>query len=95
MNTPTDRRQVSADFEHLLEVLTTRQYLNPHERLSDALVQTIECVGVCPVAVESAVRWLGIDPSTAIGRLRRTELTQLAQSIHRFWRQHAPTAESA
>ena len=32
---------------------------------------------------------LGVDPSIRIGRLRRTELMQLARTIFRFWRQRA------
>jgi hypothetical protein len=49
-------------------------------------------LGVCPNAAEHALRWLGVKPGTKIGRLRRTELMQLARSIHRFWRQAAETA---
>jgi hypothetical protein len=88
------RRLIDADFQNLLDALTTRQHLHPHERLADTLAATVECVGVCPKAVDDAVRWLAVDADTRIGRLRRTELTQLAQSIHRFWRQREP-AESA
>ena len=97
MKRPLIRRLLNLDFENLLDALTTRQHLNPHEPLADALARTVECVGVCPQAIDEAVRWLALDPSTSIGRLRRTELTQLARSIHRFWRQpqqqplHRPT----
>ena len=82
--------------EKLLDVLTTRQYLTPHERVADVLSRTVNCLGVCPAAVDEAVRWLSIDPAMSIGRLRRTELTQMAQSVHRFWRQRQQAAaESA
>jgi hypothetical protein len=82
------RRLLNADFQNLLDALTTRQHLNPHEPVSDALAHTVESLGVCPNAIEQAVRWLSLDPGTSIGRLRRTELTQLARSVHRFWRHH-------
>jgi hypothetical protein len=85
------RRLMHADLDNLLEALTTRQYLRPHEPVADALAHVVDAVGVCPGAVEQAVRWLGLDAArTPVGRLRRTELTQLARSIHRFWRQASP-----
>ena len=80
------RRLLNADLQNLLDALTTRQHLNPHEPLGDALARTVDSLGVCPDAIEHALRWLSLDPSVSIGRLRRTELTQLARSVHRFWR---------
>jgi len=44
-------------------------------------------LAICPDAVAQAVAWLQLDGRQSIGRLRRTELMQVAQSIHRFWRQ--------
>ena len=82
--------------QKLLDVLTTGQYLSPHESVGGVLSRTVDCLGVCPAAINEAVRWLSIDPAMSIGRLRRTELTQLAQSVHRFWRQRQESAaESA
>jgi hypothetical protein len=93
MNPPNMPRTLllNEEFDRLLEVLTTRQHLNPHEPVEQSLTHTVESMNVCPNAIAHALRWLQIDPSTLIGRLRRTELTQLARSIHRFWRQGAPT----
>jgi hypothetical protein len=85
----------SPDFQRLLDELTTRQHLSPHAAVADALARTVDCLDVCPVAMDQAVQWLAIDPRTSIGRLRRTELTQLARSIHRFWRQREPQAPAA
>jgi hypothetical protein len=76
-------------------VLSTRQHLRPHEPLGEAVLETTRGSGVCPVAVEQARGWLGYDPSARFGRLRRTELTQLASAIHRFWRQNASQAAPA
>jgi hypothetical protein len=80
---------ITGEFERLLEVLTTRQHLSPHEPVAESLSRSIYLMDVCPNAIQQSIQWLQIDPSTSIGRLRRTELTQLARSIHRFWRQPA------
>ena len=87
MNRWMIRRLIHSDYENLLDSLSSRQYLQPHEPIAASLAQLVDRLGVCPGAVEQAVQWLGVDPATSIGRLRRTELTQLARSIHRFWRQ--------
>ena len=88
------RRLVRTELDDLLEALTNAQYLNPHEPLAQSLARTGDALGVCPQAVNHAVAWLAVDPATPIGRLRRTELMQLARSIHRFWR-HPTTAAAA
>ena len=90
MKHSTIRRLLNADLQNLLAALTTRQHLNPHEPVSESLAKTVDSLGVCPNAIEQALAWLSLDPTTAIGRLRRTELTQLARSVHRFWRQRQP-----
>src|SRR5687768_5720535 len=83
------RRLLRTTPESLLDVLSTRQHLRPHEALGEAVLETTRGLGVCPVAVEKALQWLRLDPSLPAGRVRRTELTQLASAIHRFWRQNA------
>jgi hypothetical protein len=89
------RRLVGAEVDDLLGALSSAQYLNPHEPLAQSLKRTADALGVCPQAVNHAVAWLAVDPATPIGRLRRTELTQLARSIHRFWRHAAAAAGAA
>jgi hypothetical protein len=86
MNRETTRHTSDTDSEAILETLSTHQYLRPHQPVSIALGAASESVGFCPGAAEQAIQWLGIPPGTPIGRLRRTELTQLARSIERFWR---------
>lgn len=86
------RRLVHSGVDDLLDAMTTQQYLKPHEPLAQALGRTADALGVCPQAVNHAVAWLQVDPAVAVGRLRRTELMQLARSIHRFWRQPAGAA---
>lgn len=80
------------DSDHILQDLTVRQHLRPHGGLEDVLSASAQSLGYCPRAAFHAMRWLEIDPSTSVGRLRRTELTQLARSIHRFW-QHAAAVQ--
>jgi hypothetical protein len=81
------RKLFAVDDEQILSVLTRRQFTQPHASIRAVLEETIAEIGCCPVAVESAIQWLQIDWNQPIGRLRRTELTQLARSIYRFWRQ--------
>ncbi len=88
------RRLVHSELDDLLEALTTAQYLSPHEPLAASLARTVDALGVCPQAVNHAVAWLAVDAATPIGRLRRTELMQLARSVHRFWRQAGAAASA-
>ena len=81
------RKLFAVDDEQILSVLTRRQFTQPHASIRAVLEATIAEIDCCPVAVESAIQWLQIDWNQPIGRLRRTELTQLARSIYRFWRQ--------
>jgi hypothetical protein len=89
MNRWLFHRLLVNECESLLNDLSTRQYLHPHEPLREALARLESDVGVCPNANEAALQWLDLDGAKALGRLRRTELTQLARAIHRFWRQTA------
>ena len=90
MNRWLFRRLLVNECESLLNDLSTRQHLRPHEPLRDALARLESDLDVCPNAIAAALQWLELDPAKAIGRLRRTELTQLARAIHRFWRQPTP-----
>ena len=87
MSRPDFRRVSLSDPDAIISDLSTRQYLTPHQPLEDALAAAQNELGFCPAAAQTASRWLNLDPHQAIGRLRRTELIQLARSIHRFWRQ--------
>ena len=78
------------DFQTLLDALSIRQYLTPHELTQRSLARVTHELSVCPQALEQAVEWLGFDGLRAIGRVRRTELMQLARAIHRFWLEQAP-----
>ena len=95
MNRWLFRRLLVSECESLLGVLSTRQHLRPHESVGDALSHLTSELGVCPNAIDAALGWLELDPTQSIGRLRRTELTQLARSIHRFWRQQQPAEQPA
>ena len=75
------------DSDSILKDLTNRQYLQPHQPVGEALAASSAALGFCPRAVDTALVWLTIDPTRTVGRLRRTELIQLARSIYRFWQQ--------
>jgi hypothetical protein len=89
------RRLLMNESEALLNALSTRQHLRPHEPLGQSLSHVGTQFGVCPDAAAEAMRWLELDPAKVIGRLRRTELTQLARSIHRIWRQREPHPDAS
>ena len=72
--------------DDILRDLTDRQHLSPHRPVGQVLAAAATAVGFCPQAGEAAVAWLQINPAAAVGRLRRTELAQLARCIHRIWR---------
>ena len=94
MNSSSTIRGVQADFENLLHALTLRQHVAPHEPVGQSLEHTIADLGVCPNAVRESLSRLQIDRQHPIGRLRRTELMQLARTVHRFWRQAVETSQS-
>ena len=85
MKTSTTVSAVQADFDNLLAALTARQHLAPHEPVGQSLAHTIADLGVCPRAVEESLSRLQLNPQKSIGRLRRTELMQLARTVHRHW----------
>jgi hypothetical protein len=76
---------VGVDADVVVQALTQRQFVRPHQPLRQALAEVIDELRCCPVAVERAVQWLQLQWDEPIGRLRRTELIQLARVIHRFW----------
>jgi hypothetical protein len=81
------RRMLARDADDVLQELSTRQFVRPHRPLADALTDAAEKIGFCPSVAARAIAWLDLDPACAIGRLPRTQLSQLARSIHRFWRE--------
>jgi len=74
-----------SDCDAILEFLSSYQHLHPHAPLNDAVGQVIAAVECCPAAAEQAIRWLQLDASASIGRFRRSQIVQLAQSMYRFW----------
>jgi hypothetical protein len=81
------RRLKTPDSDEILNDLSNRQHLFPRRALSQVLAESAEAIGFCPAAAARSVAWLQLDGSAAIGRLRRTELAQLARCVYRFWRQ--------
>jgi hypothetical protein len=79
----TDRAQ------EILSTLSEWQYLRPHRPLADVLADVVVKLGVCSDAAQSAIERLELDAARPIGRLRATELNQLARCIGRLWEQSA------
>ena len=75
----------AAHSDRILQSLSRQQHLHPHQTMESALQEAAKAVGFCRGAAEQAMHWLGVQPDRSIGRLRRTELVQLARSIERFW----------
>jgi hypothetical protein len=95
MNRTYLQRIASAASDDVVNLLTTRQHLRPHQSVRDVLQSAVNELGCCPIAVQRAVEWLQLDPATSVGRLRRCELIQLGKSVSRFWRQAVQNDEAA
>ena len=80
------RRFVQVNAETMLDTLTQRQFVSPHRPVAEVLSQLLTELGASPDAGAATLNRLSIDPSLAIGRLRRCQLTQLARVLHREWR---------
>jgi len=77
------------DAAELAAVLSQRQYLRPHRPLNEVLKE----LEICQVAIEQAMRWLGLEGARPIGRIRATQLAQLARCIYRIWEAAKGNAE--
>ena len=76
-------RETALSVESILAPLTAHQHLHPHWHLGQALKALTGAKGLPTQAVAAAVQRLNLDQTRLIGRLRRTELSQLAQCIYR------------
>lgn len=77
--------------ELVLSTLTARQHVRPHGAVGEELLQVCTALGICPVTAERAAKWLEVPADQKLGRLRRTQVVQLARCLHRFSR-HALVA---
>ena len=75
--------------DRFVELLSEQQHLLPHQSVEQAVAAAGERVGLCPGAGRRGLHVLGIDESTKVGRLQRSELVQLSRTIYRIWRQNA------
>jgi hypothetical protein len=76
----------------IADALEQRQYTHPHQLVRDALEEIRESVGFGDDIASEALERMGVNTEAQIGRLRHTELLQLARSIARFWRESVPMA---
>jgi hypothetical protein len=86
MDQAYQRFLVAGDADRVVDALSRQQFTKPHQSVADAIDAVVGHLGVCPEAARVAADALDVDRESAVGRLRRTELMQLARAIHRFWR---------
>jgi hypothetical protein len=89
MNRLQMARLHTPDSNAIVELLTTRQHTHPRDSVRDTMEHATRTLGCCPAAIARAVDWLQMDVNRPVGRLRRSELLQLARSVYRFWRHTA------
>ena len=58
----------------VLDDLTTRQHVRPHQPLGEALADASAETGLCPGAASQSLEWLQIDPATGSATARRERL---------------------
>lgn len=87
----TQNREVDQIVDHLSE----QQHLRPHHALADAVGRAQLEAGYCLEAAQHAIQTLALDPQSQIGRLKRTEIVQLAKAIYRIWKQGLGTASTS
>jgi hypothetical protein len=75
--------------------LAEKQYLRPRATLREVLTEAQVKLEFCPAVAEQSLDVLGVDPETAVGRLKGTELDRLARYLHRFLRQAQARALTA
>lgn len=78
------RKMQAVDADVLLDELSDRQFLVPRKSLGDVLLDATHKLHLCPQATTRSLSWLGINRDVLIGRMRRTELVQLARCLSRF-----------
>jgi hypothetical protein len=67
----------------VLDHLTDLQHMQSHRSLRQCLADSAALLGIAADEIDRSLARLSLDGSGAIGRLRRTELTQLARHIER------------
>lgn len=80
------RRMVQVNAETILDALTKRQFVLPHKPVLEVLRETLAELGASPDAANAVIERLGLNPATAIGRLKRCQISQIARVVHREWR---------
>jgi hypothetical protein len=94
MNPIQLRQLMGVDSNAIVELLTARQHAHPRVSVAATMEYATRQLGCCPAAIARAVDWLQMDVSRPIGRVRRSELLQLARSVYRFWRHTTPPDKS-
>jgi hypothetical protein len=77
------RQMIRSDAESFLDTLSNRQFLHPHDALASALSFLAQHHLVNPRRVMESASHVGLPLDTAMGRLKRIELTRLARIVAR------------
>jgi len=77
------RRLVLTNADTMLNMLTQRQFVDPHRPVSAVLMQVLTELNAPPEARLATLNRLGLEPTIKIGRLKRCQLTQLARVLFR------------
>ena len=84
--TTEDTNQTEAAYTMLAGLLTQMQFLRPHAACLTVLTRAADQVGLCGQPAVRVLQRLDLTPSTAVGRLSRSQLLQLANTFYRFAR---------
>jgi hypothetical protein len=86
------RQFVQWNADSILERLMRSQWLRPHAKVGQVLDELAGELGFDPATLHRTASRLDGVGAVAIGRLRRTELTQLARALYRSRRGSAVSA---
>jgi hypothetical protein len=87
------RQLIALNAERILDVLTRRQYVRPHQPVGEVLADAAAELGIPREAAGETAAWLQLELAHPVGRLRRTQLSQLARCLFRAARNNgSPTA---
>jgi hypothetical protein len=77
------RQMIRTDAESMLNTLSARQHLHPHDALASALAFLAKEHNLGEQRVHASLKGTDIPLDTAIGRLKRVELTRIARLVAR------------
>ena len=77
----------SVEIDQIASEITQQQHLRPHQTIAEAIERAQVSSGHWLSDAGQAIQSLNIDAERQIGRLKRTEIVQLARDIYSYWQQ--------